>query len=135
MNIEQIKIAIEEFLVYEVIKRGKLLNGTDRGAVRIVIEKMCVNCCGGKWDFGTYFFIDDSIRVYFRFKDSQTGEKEVSKHIFSKEEVEEFVFKYLESELGSLVESTKVEEVKPKKTVKKKSKKKEDDGLEQMSLF
>ena len=135
MNIEQIKIAIEEFLVYEVIKRGKLLNGTDRGAVRIVIEKMCVNCCGGKWDFGTYFFIDDSIRVYFRFKDSQTGEKEVSKHIFSKEEVEEFVFKYLDNELEDLKLSAKVEEIKPKKVAKKKSKKQEDDGLEQMSLF
>lgn len=135
MNIEQIKIAIEEFLVYEVIKRGKLLNGTDRGAVRIVIEKMCVNCCGGKWDFGTYFFIDDSIRVYFRFKDSQTGEKEVSKHIFSKEEVEEFVFKYLDNELEDLKLSAKVEEIKSKKVAKKKSKKQEDDGLEQMSLF
>ena len=135
MNIEQIKIAIEEFLAYEVIKRGKLLSGTDSSAVRIVIEKMCVNCCGGKWDFGTYFFIDDSIRVYFRFKDSQTGEKEVSKHIFSKEEVEEFVFKYLDNELEDLKLSAKVEEIKPKKVAKKKSKKQEDDGLEQMSLF
>lgn len=135
MNIEQIKIAIEEFLAYEVIRRGKLLNGTDSSAVRIVIEKMCVNCCGGKWDFGTYFFIDDSIRVYFRFKDSQTEKKEVSKHIFSKEEVEEFVFKYLGNELENIDIPTKAHEIKPKKTVKKNSKKQEDDGLEQMSLF
>ncbi|MGL4453698.1 MAG: hypothetical protein ACRCTZ_21275 [Sarcina sp.] len=135
MNTEQFKIAIEEFLAYEVIRRGKLLSGTDSSAVRIVIEKMCTNCCGGKWDFGTYFFIDDSIRVYFRFEDREKEQREVSKYIFSKAEVEDFVFKYLGNELKDIAIATKVEELKPEKVIKEKSKKKKDEGLEQMSLF
>lgn len=135
MNMEQFKIEIEEFLAHEVIRRGKLLSGTDSSAVRIVIEKMCINCCGGKWDFGTYFFIDDSIRVYLKFEDTENEVKQVSKHIFSKTEVEDFVFKYLGDELKDIEIATKIEESKIKKVDKLKSKKKKDEGLEQMSLF
>lgn len=135
MNMEQFKIEIEEFLAHEVIRRGKLLSGTDSSAVRIVIEKMCINCCGGKWDFGTYFFIDDSIRVYLKFEDTENEVKQVSKHIFSKTEVEDFVFKYLGDELKDIAIDTKIEEAKIKKVDKPKSKKKKDEGLEQMSLF
>ncbi|MGL4760934.1 MAG: hypothetical protein ACRC6T_01640 [Sarcina sp.] len=133
MNTEQFKVAIEEFLAYEVIRRGKLLNGTDSSAVRIVIEKMCASCCGGRWDFGTYFFIDDSIRVYFRFEDSVAGQKEVAKHIFSKSEIEDFVFKYLGDELKEIIIETKTENIKTKKTISKIKNKTQE--VEQMSLF
>ncbi|WP_297522772.1 hypothetical protein [uncultured Clostridium sp.] len=134
MNTEQFKIAIEEFLAYEVIRRGKLLSGTDSSAVRIIIEKMCMNCCGGTWDFGTYFFIDESIRVYFRFTDKQNNIKEVAKYIFSKSEIEDFVFKYLGNELNIIKRDARSEDIIPEKNIVKTKKKKEIE-IEQMSLF
>ncbi|MGL4740892.1 MAG: hypothetical protein ACRC41_08810, partial [Sarcina sp.] len=87
MILEQFRVAIEEFIAAEVIKRGKLLSGTDSSAVRIVIEKMCSVCCGGRWSFGSYFFIDDSVRIYFRYINEEENIREISKHIYSKSEI------------------------------------------------
>ena len=139
MNIEQKIIAIEEFLASEVIKRGKLLkDGADLNAVRIIIDKMCMNCCGGKWEFGTYFFIDETIRVYFKFIDEDNNIRDFSKHIFSKSEVEDFVYTYMENgdlNFSKLSENTKAKDEVKKELTKKTKKKKEENLNEQMSLF
>lgn len=134
MILEQFKIAIEEFIVSEVIKRGKLLSGTDSGAIRLVIEKMCTVCCGGRWEFGSYFFIDDSVRVYFRYINEEEDIREVSKHIYSKREIEDLVFKYIENE--DIFKYEKEEkETQVNKTAKTSKKLIKKDQVEQMSLF
>lgn len=122
-------VAIEELLAKEVIRRGKLLSGTDIGATRIVIEKICSACCGGKWEFGTYFFIDDQINVYLNFDDISTNEKVAEKYTFTKRQIEDFVFKYIDNIPERKVIQDEYLE-KPKK-VKKQS----NSQIEQISLF
>lgn len=136
MIVKDVMVAIEELLATQVIKRGKILNGTDSSATRIIIEKLCINCCGGRWEFGTYFFIDEQINVYLNFDDIHTGEKVIKKYTFSKNQVEDFVFKYIGnkgSEIENLIDK-KVESKACEKVVKK-TKKKESNKAEQMSLF
>lgn len=129
MSLEQKNVAIEEFLASEVIKRGKLLSGTTD--IKLVVEKLCINGCGGRWDFGSYFFIDDAINVYFKFIDEMSGIRDISKHNFSKGEVAQFVYKYMENgnDFNILEKENKVEDVK----IKKKKVKQEKN--EQISLF
>lgn len=129
MSLEQKNVAIEEFLASEVIKRGKLLSGTTD--IKLVVEKLCINGCGGRWDFGSYFFIDDAINVYFKFIDEVSGIRDISKHNFSKGEVAQFVYKYMENgnDFNILEKENKVEDVK----IKKKKVKQEKN--EQISLF
>lgn len=130
MSLEQKNIAIEEFLASEIIKRGKLLShSTD---VKLVVEKLCINGCGGRWDFGSYFFIDDTINIYFKFIDEASGIRDISKHNFSKSQVTEFVYKYMENgnDFSILEKQEKVEPIKAK--AKKKVK---EEKNEQISLF
>ena len=134
MSIKDSNVAIEELLATQVIRRGRLLSGTDSSATRIVIEKMCINCCGGRWEFGTYFFLDDGINVYLKFDDISTGEQVLEKFNFSKSEVEDFVFKYIGNENIKLEEVVEVKE-EIKKVEKKISRKSKDNNLVQMSLF
>ncbi|WP_297438972.1 hypothetical protein [uncultured Clostridium sp.] len=134
MSIKDSNVAIEELLATQVIRRGRLLSGTDSSVARIVIEKMCINCCGGRWEFGTYFFLDDGINVYLKFDDISTGEQVLEKFNFSKSEVEDFVFKYIGNENIKLEEVVEVKE-EIKKVEKKISRKSKDNNLVQMSLF
>lgn len=124
-------VAIEELLAIEVIRRGKILNGTDSSATRIIIEKMCINVCGGRWEFGTYFFLENEINVYLNFDDVNTQEKIAEKFTFSKGQVEDFVFKYIGNENISIDKPLEKKVINPVK----KTKKKEILAVEQMSLF